>query len=120
MKGQRKKETQKDLKSHPRSGGSNLQKGGRAGQHWCLGVVGAGDSDQVGGAALIVGTSKHLKGQLCPPLGHVFAYSCPPPSQVSCDPPLVRFLLIPALLPSQVKLYPGPTIKSRSAARRAA
>ena len=54
MKGQRKKETQKNLKSHPRSGGSNLQKGGRAGQHWCLGVVGAGDSDQVGGAALIV------------------------------------------------------------------
>ena len=68
-----------------------------------------------------------------------------PPSQVSCDPALLTFLFIPALPPSQVscdptlltksvcnvfhgfspectrpKLYPGPTIQSRSAARRAA
>ena len=57
-----------------------------------------------------------------------------PPSQVICDPALVTFLFIPALPPSQVicdpalvtflfippKLYSGPTIQSRSAARRAA
>ena len=74
-------------------------------------------------------------------MSDIFAYSCP---EVSCDPVLVRFLLIPAprsvVTPRQSELsaggtkreventpkmyppqlYPNPTIQSRSAARRAA
>ena len=68
--------------------------------------------------------SKHLKGHL----GNVFAYSCPTPLPGQLWPPLGNVfayscLLLnswesPKMYPS--KLYSGPTIQSRPAARRAA
>ena len=59
--------------------------------------------------------SKHLKGQLWPRGCNVFAYSCPAPLPGHLWPRGCNVFAY-----SCPKLYPGPTIQSRSAARRAA